>query len=80
MGWGPLGVSAGYSRIARTVSMDAGVHDGGGRGACGGGALQDAPPLANAPFPRRSTRGSRPPAVGTDGSTSFLHAHAFRPT
>ena len=36
MGWGPLGVSAGDSRIALTVSMDAGVHDGGGRGARGG--------------------------------------------
>ena len=36
MAWGPLGMNGGDSRIALTVSMDAGVHDGGGRGARGG--------------------------------------------
>ena len=79
MGWGPLGVSAGY-RLALTVSMDAGVHDGGGRGSARRGALHDAQGTAIESLTKRSTRGSRPPAVGTEGSTSFLHAHAFSPT
>ena len=61
MGWGPLGVSAGDSRIVCTVSMDAGVHDGGGRGARGRGALHDAQGTAIESLTKRST-----------GAASFL--------